>query len=83
VDTAGVSNVHDIVNPHINDSDESTIPDEGTDDEQVWDDTIPRKKPSKPMVLKPQVPKQYKRKLSPLLYVHLVSSQSSAGGRLR
>jgi hypothetical protein len=83
VDSASVSNVDDVVNPHINDGDESTIPDEGTDDEQVLDYSIPWKKPSRPMVFTPQVPKQSKRKLSPLLYVHFFSSQSSAGGRLR
>jgi hypothetical protein len=75
--------VDDIVNPHINNGDESTIPDKGTDDEQVLDDAIPRKKPSIPMLPEPQIPKQSKRKLSPLLYVHFVSSQSSVGGRLR
>jgi hypothetical protein len=83
VDTASASNVDNIVNPHINDGDESTIPDEGTDDDQVLDDAITQKKPSRTMVPASQVPKQSKRKLSPLLYVHFVSSQSSAGGRLR
>jgi hypothetical protein len=83
VDTASVSNVDDVVNPHFKDGDELTIPHEGIDDEQVLDDAIPRKKPSKPMVPDPQVPKQLNRKLSPLFYVHFVSSQSSAGGRLR
>jgi hypothetical protein len=83
VGTASVSNVDGAVNPHINDGDESTIPDEGTDDEQVLDDAIPRKKPYRPMVPEPQVPKQSKRKLSPLRYLRFVSSQSSAGGRLR
>jgi hypothetical protein len=83
VNTASVSNVNDVVNPHINNGDESTIPDEGTDDEQVLDDAIPWNKPSRPMVTEPQVPKQSKRKLSPLLYVHFVSSQSSAGRKLR
>jgi hypothetical protein len=67
VDTGSVSNVDDVVNPHINDRDESTIPDEGTDDEQVLDDAIPGKNPSRPMVTEPQVPKQSKRKLLPLL----------------
>jgi hypothetical protein len=76
VDTTSVSNVDDVVNPHINDGDESTISNEGTDDEQVLDDAIPRKKPSRPMVPEPQVPKQSKRKLSPLIYVHFISSQS-------
>jgi hypothetical protein len=54
VDTASVSNVDDVVNPHINNGDELTIPDERTDDEQVLDDAIPRKKPSRPMVPEPQ-----------------------------
>jgi hypothetical protein len=57
VDTTSVSNVDDIINPHINDGDELTIPDEGTDDEQVFDDAIPRKKSSRPMVPEPQIPK--------------------------
>jgi hypothetical protein len=83
VDTANVSFVDDVVNPHVNDSDESTIPDEGTNDEQVLDADIPWKKPSKPTKPEPQVPKQSKFKFSPLLYLHFISSQSSAGGRLR
>jgi hypothetical protein len=83
VDTVNVSNVDDVVNPPVNNGDESTITDEGTDDEQVFDDAIPWKKPSRPMVPEQQVTKQSKRKLSPLLYVHFVSSQSSAGGRSR
>jgi hypothetical protein len=58
VDNARVSNVDDVVNPHISDVDDSTILDEGTNDEQVFDDAIPRKKPSRPMVPEPQVPKQ-------------------------
>jgi hypothetical protein len=70
VDTASVSNVDDVVNPHINDGDESSIPDKGTGDEQVLDDAILWKKPSRLMVPKPHVPKQSKRKLSPLIYVH-------------
>jgi hypothetical protein len=60
METASVSNVGDIVNPHINDGDESTIPNEGTDDEEVLDDAIHRKKPSRPMVPDPQ---QLKREL--------------------
>jgi hypothetical protein len=83
VDNTSVSNVDDVVNPHINDGAESTISDEGTDNEQVLDDAIPWKKPSRPMVTEPQVHKQSKHKLSPLFYVHFVLSQSSAGGRLR
>jgi hypothetical protein len=83
VETASVSNVDDVVNPHINDGDESTIPNEGTNDEQVLDDAIPWKTPSRPMIPEQQVSKQSRSKLSPLLYVHFVSSQSSAGGRLR
>jgi hypothetical protein len=58
VDTASVSNVDDVVNPHISDGDESNIPGQGTGDEQVLDDDIPRKKPYRPMVPEPQVPKQ-------------------------
>jgi hypothetical protein len=61
VDTASVSNVGGIVNPHINDGGESTVPDKGTDDERVLNDDIPRKKPSRPMVPGPQVPKQSAR----------------------
>jgi hypothetical protein len=71
VDTANVSNVDDGVNRHANDGNESTIPDEGTDDEQVLDAAIPWKKPSRPMALQPEVPKIYKRKSSPFLYVHI------------
>jgi hypothetical protein len=63
VDTVSVSNVDDVVNPHINNVDGSTIPGEGTDDEQVLYDAIPRKKPSIPMVPEPQEPKQSKSKL--------------------
>jgi hypothetical protein len=63
VDTDIVLNVGDIVYPHINDGDESTIPDEGTNDEGVLNEAIPHKKPSRPMVPKPQVPKQSTRKL--------------------
>jgi hypothetical protein len=72
VDNASVSNVDDVVNPHINYGADSTIPDEGTNDEQVLDDTIPWKKPSRPMVPEPQVHKQSKSKLSPLRYIHFV-----------
>jgi hypothetical protein len=72
VDTTNVSNVDDGVNHHVNDGDESTITDEGTDNEQVLDAVIPRKKPSRPMVPEPEVPKISKRKSSPLLYVHFV-----------
>jgi hypothetical protein len=61
VDIANVSNVDDGVNHHVNGGDESTIPDEGTDDEQVLDAAIFRKKPSKPMAPEPEVPKKYKR----------------------
>jgi hypothetical protein len=39
--------VGDIVNPHINDGDESTVPDDGTEDEGVSNESIPRKKPSR------------------------------------
>jgi hypothetical protein len=63
VDTGSVLNVGDIINPHISDGDESTVPDEGTDNEGVLNDAIPRKKPSRPMVPEPQVPKQSTRKL--------------------
>jgi hypothetical protein len=65
VDTDGVLNVGDIVNPHINDGDESTVPDEGTDAEGVSNAVIPPKKQSRPMVPEPQVPKQ-SVKLRPL-----------------
>jgi hypothetical protein len=58
VDTDNVLNVGDIVNPHISDGDESTFPDKGTEDEGVSNEAIPRKKPSRPMVPEPQVPKQ-------------------------
>jgi hypothetical protein len=50
VDTASVSNVVDIVNPHINDGGESTVPNEGTNDEGVSNEAFPSKKPSRPMV---------------------------------
>jgi hypothetical protein len=50
VDTDSVLNVGDIVNPHINDGDESTVPEEGTDNEGVSNEAIPCKKPSRPMV---------------------------------
>jgi hypothetical protein len=63
VDTDSVLNVGDIVNPHINDGDELTVPNEGTDDELGSNKAIPRKKPSIPMVPEPQVPKQSTRKL--------------------
>jgi hypothetical protein len=33
LETASVSNVDDVIYPHINDGDESTIPNEGTDNE--------------------------------------------------
>jgi hypothetical protein len=39
-ETASVSNVGDIINPHINDGDESTVPDECTDDEEVLDESF-------------------------------------------
>jgi hypothetical protein len=63
VDTDSILNVGGIVNPHINDGGESTVPDEGTDDEGVSNEPIPRKKPSRPMVPDPPVPKQSTRKL--------------------
>jgi hypothetical protein len=63
VGTDRVLNVGDIVNPHINDGDESTIPDEGTDDDGVSNEAIPRKKPARPTVTELQVPKQSTRKL--------------------
>jgi hypothetical protein len=63
VDTASVSNVGDIVNPHINNGNESTVPDEGTDDEEVLNEFIPHKKPSRPIVLEPEVSIQSKRML--------------------
>jgi hypothetical protein len=72
VETVNVSNVDDVVNPHVNNGDESTIPDKGTDDEQVLDAAIPWNKPSIPMVPEPRVPKKSKIKLSPLLYVHFI-----------
>jgi hypothetical protein len=50
VDTDSVLSVGDIVNRHINDGDESTVPDEGTDDEGVSNESIPCKKPSRLMV---------------------------------
>jgi hypothetical protein len=83
VDTTSVYNVDDVVTPHIDDGDESTIPGEGTDDEQALDDDIPRKKPSILIVPKPQVPTQSNRKLSNLLYVHFVPYQSSTDRQLR
>jgi hypothetical protein len=63
VDTASVSNVVDIVNPHINDGDELTVPDEGTNNEGGFNEAIPRNKPSRRVVPEPQVPKQSTRKL--------------------
>jgi hypothetical protein len=63
VDTDSVLNVVDIVNPHIDDGDESTVPDGGTEDEGVPNEAIACKKPCRPMVPKPQVPKQSTRKL--------------------
>jgi hypothetical protein len=63
IDTDSILNVGDIVNPHINNGDESTVPEEGTDAEGVSSEAIPRKKPSRPMVPEPQVPKQSTRKL--------------------
>jgi hypothetical protein len=53
VDTANVSNVDDVVNSPVNDSNESTNSDEETGDEQVLDDVIPWKEPSRPMVTEP------------------------------
>jgi hypothetical protein len=72
VDTMNVSNVDDGVNHHVSNGDASTIPDKGTDDEQVLDAVSPRKKPSRPIVPKPEVPTIFKRKSSPLCYVHFV-----------
>jgi hypothetical protein len=46
VDTGSNSNVEDGVDHHDNDGDESTIPDDGTEDDQVLDAAIPRKRPS-------------------------------------
>jgi hypothetical protein len=51
-----------IINPHINDGDESTVPDVATDDDGLSNEDIPRKKPSRPMVPDPQVPKPTTRK---------------------
>jgi hypothetical protein len=48
--------------PHINVGDESTVPKVATDDDGLSNEDIPRKKPSRPMVPEPQVPKQTKRK---------------------
>jgi hypothetical protein len=62
VDTDNVFNVGPIVNPHINDGDESTVPDVATDDDGLSNEDIPRKKPSRPMVPEPQVPKPTTRK---------------------
>jgi hypothetical protein len=57
VDTDNVLNVVPIVNPHINDGDESTVPAVATDDDGLSNEDIHRKKPSRPMVHEPQVPK--------------------------
>jgi hypothetical protein len=62
VDTYTVLNVGPTVNPHINDGDESTIPDVATDDDGLSNEDIPRKNPSRPMVPEPQVPKPTTRK---------------------
>jgi hypothetical protein len=62
VDTDNVLNVGPIVNPHINDGDESTVPDVATDDDGLSNEDIPCKKPSRPMVSEPQVPKPTTRK---------------------
>jgi hypothetical protein len=51
-----------IVNPHLNDGDESTVPEVATDDDGLSNEDIPRKKPSRPMVPEPQVPKPTTRK---------------------
>jgi hypothetical protein len=62
VDTDNVLNVGPIVNPHINNGDESTVPDVATDDDGLSNEDIHRKKPSRPMVPEPQVPKPTARK---------------------
>jgi hypothetical protein len=51
-----------IINPHINDIDEYTVPEVATDDDGLSNEDIPRKKPSRPMVPEPQVPKPATRK---------------------
>jgi hypothetical protein len=58
VDTDSVINVGDVANANINDGDESTVPDEVTGNEGVSNEAIPCKKPSRPMVPEPQVPKK-------------------------
>jgi hypothetical protein len=72
VDTGNISNVEDGVGHHDNDGDESTIPDDGTKDDQVLDAAIPRKRPSRPMAPEPELSKIYKCKSSLLLYFHIV-----------
>jgi hypothetical protein len=48
--------------PHINDGDESTVPEVATNDYGLSNEDIPHKKPSRPMVPEPQVPKPTTRK---------------------
>jgi hypothetical protein len=48
--------------PHINDDDESTVPEVATDDDGLSNEDIPRKKPSRPTVPEPHVPKPTMRK---------------------
>jgi hypothetical protein len=72
VDTRNISNVEDGFDHHDNDGDESTIPEDDTEDNQVLDAAIPWKRPSRPMAPEPEVSKISKRKSSPLLYFHIV-----------
>jgi hypothetical protein len=51
-----------IVNPHINDGDESTVLDVATNDAGLSNEDIPRKKPSRPMVPEQKVPTPTTRK---------------------
>jgi hypothetical protein len=53
---ANISNVNDGVNLHVNDGNEPTLPDEGTNADQVLEAAIPGKKPSSPMEPEPEVP---------------------------
>jgi hypothetical protein len=71
-DTEDISNVEDDGNHYDNDGDESTIPDDGTEDDQVLDAAIPHKIPSRPTEPDPDVAKIYKRKSLPWLYINIV-----------
>jgi hypothetical protein len=83
LDTVNVSNVDDDVNHHVNDGDDSTIPDEGTDDDQALDAAFLGR--NHPYRWHPsQRYLNYINTSHHLCFIFaLFSSQSSADGRLR